>query len=33
MKSAGPSVMLALLDSDARASMQKEKPHFEAIPN
>jgi hypothetical protein len=33
MKMAGPSVMLTLLDSDARASTQKEKSHFEAIPN
>jgi hypothetical protein len=30
---AGPSVMLTLLDREARDRMQKEKPQFEAIPN
>jgi hypothetical protein len=33
MKTAGPSVMLGLIDIEGRASMQKEKPHFQAIPN
>jgi hypothetical protein len=33
MKSAGPSVMLGFLDSDAPVAMQKEKQHFQAIPN
>jgi hypothetical protein len=33
MKTAGPSVMLDLSDIEARAPMQKEKPHFQAIPN
>jgi len=33
MKTAGPSVMLALFDIETPASMQKEKPHFQAIPN
>jgi hypothetical protein len=33
MKMAGPSVMLKLLDSDEPTSMQKEKLHFQAIPN
>jgi hypothetical protein len=33
MKTAGPSVMLHLLDIEAAASMQKEKPQLQAIPN
>jgi len=33
MKTAGPSVMLGLFDIEARVGMQKEKPHFQAIPN
>jgi hypothetical protein len=33
IKAAGPWVMLALFDIEARDRMQKEKPQFEAIPN
>jgi len=33
MKTAGLSVMLGLIDIEARVPMQKEKPQFQAIPN
>jgi len=33
MKSAGPSVMLGLIDIEGPAMLQKEKQHFQAIPN
>jgi hypothetical protein len=33
MKTAGPSVMLGLSDIEACGGMQKENPHFQAIPN
>jgi hypothetical protein len=33
MNTAGPSVMLGLIDIEGPVSMQKEKQHFQAIPN
>jgi hypothetical protein len=33
MNAAGPSVMLGLVDIEGQAVMQKEKQHFQAIPN
>jgi hypothetical protein len=33
MKTAGPSVMLDLFDSEGPHRMQKEKQQFQAIPN
>jgi hypothetical protein len=33
MKSTGPSVMLGLIDIEGPRLMQKEKQHFQAIPN
>jgi hypothetical protein len=33
MKTAGPSVMLGLIDIEGGPAMQKEKPQFQAIPN
>jgi hypothetical protein len=33
MNAAGLSVMLGLIDIEGQRSMQKEKQHFQAIPN
>jgi hypothetical protein len=33
MKTAGPSVMLGLIVIEGPVAMQKEKQHFQAIPN
>jgi hypothetical protein len=33
MNAAGPSVMRGLIDIEAPLVMQKEKQHFQAIPN
>jgi hypothetical protein len=33
MNAAGPSVMLGLIDIEGQVMMQKEKQHFQAIPN
>jgi hypothetical protein len=33
MNAAGPSVMLGLIDIEGQLLMQKEKQHFQAIPN